>query len=63
MLSLSIAAAVISLLIVFVVQCLFSVQIVPADTRNLCLIVFGVWLTVAVVVYCVGLLIMAGGLQ
>lgn len=63
MLSLSVAAAVISLLIVFVVQCLFSVQLVTADTRNLCLIVFGVWLTVAVVVYCVGLLIMAGGLQ
>lgn len=62
MLSLSVAATLISLLIVVVVQGLYSVQIVTADTRNLCLTACGVWLTVAVVVYCVGLLIMAGGL-
>lgn len=62
MLSLSVAATLISLLIVFVAQILYSVQIVTVDTRNLCLMSFGVWLTVTVVVYCVGLLIMAGGL-
>ena len=62
MLSLSVAATLISLLIVVVVQGLYSVQIVTVDTRNLCLMTFGVWLTVAVVVYCVGFLIMAGGL-
>lgn len=62
MLSLAVAATLISLLIVFVVQGLYSVQIVTADTRNLCLMTFGVWLTVAVVVYFVGLLIIAGGL-
>ena len=62
MLSLSVAATLISLLIVVVVQGLYSVQIVTVDTRNLCLMSFGVWLTVAVVVYCVGFLIMAGGL-
>lgn len=62
MLSLSVAAAVISLLIVFVAQILYSARVVRADTRNLCLTACGVWLTVAVVVYCVGLLIMAGGL-
>ena len=61
MLSLSICAVIIGMVITFAAQVLYSAQIVTADTRNLCLTAFGVWLTVAVMTYCGGLLILAGG--